>query len=534
MFCGGTVHDYVIVGAGSAGCVLAARLTEDPGCRVLLLEAGPPDKKTEIHIPAAFSKLFKTQYDWAYETEPQEQLAGRCLFWPRGKTLGGSSSLNAQMHVRGNRLDYDRWAELGNPGWGYDDVLPYFCSSERSERGKAPERGTDGPLNVADLRDPNVTTAAFIRATEEAGVARAVDVNGPDQDGVDYTQVTQKRGKRWSAADAYLKPVRRRPNLTVVTGAHATGIAFEGRRAAAVDYLVDGRPQRADAAREVIVAAGAVNTPQLLMVSGLGPAAALRTLGIEVVHDLPGVGQNLRDHLAVVMIVSSREPVTLFAAESLGNLVKFLVAKRGMLTSNVGEACAFVRTRPELSAPDLELVFAPVPFIDHGLVKPAGHGLTIGAVGLQPRSRGEITLGSPDTLEAPRIQPNYLSEGSGEDLRVLVDGMKLARRLFDMPAFKRYVGDPVEPATRADSDEALAEHVREQAETLYHPVGTCKMGTDDLAVVDPQLRVRGVDGLRVVDASVMPVIPRGHTNASTIMIAEKAADLIRSSSRADG
>jgi choline dehydrogenase len=523
------VHDYVIVGAGSAGCVLAARLTEDPGCRVLVLEAGPPDKKTEIHIPAAFSKLFKTQYDWAYETEPQEHLVGRRLFWPRGKTLGGSSSLNAQMHVRGNRLDYDRWAELGNPGWGYDDVLLYFCGSERSERGKAPERGTDGPLNVADLREPNVTTAAFIRATEEAGIARAVDVNGPDQDGVDYTQVTQKRGKRWSAADAYLKPVRRRSNLTVVTGAHATRIAFAGRRATAVNYLVDGRSRRADAAREVIVAAGAVNSPQLLMVSGLGPAPALRTLGIEVVHDLPGVGQNLQDHLAVVMIVSSREPVTLFAAESLGNLVKFLVAKRGMLTSNVGEACAFLRTRAELSAPDLELVFAPVPFIDHGLVKPTGHGLTIGAVGLQPRSRGEITLRSPDTLEAPRIQPNYLSEGSGEDLRVLVEGMKLARRLFDMPAFKRYVGDPVEPPTRADSDEALAEHVREQAETLYHPVGTCKMGPDDLAVVDPQLRVRGVDGLRVVDASVMPVIPRGHTNASTIMIAEKAADLIRSS-----
>jgi choline dehydrogenase len=521
------VYDYVIVGAGSAGCVLAARLTEDPACRVLLLEAGPPDRKLEIRIPAAFNKLFKTRYDWAYETVPQVHLDGRPRFWPRGKTLGGSSSLNAMMYVRGNREDYDEWARLGNDGWSYDDVLPYFRRSETYEHGSTAERGGDGPLNVGDLRDLNPTTEAFLRAAQEVGIACNPDVNASEQDGVNATQVTQKRGRRWSAADAYLRPARKRRNLTVETGALAQRVRFEGQRAVGVDYVTDDRVRRVDATREVILAGGAINSPQLLMLSGIGPADHLGQHGIPVVHDLPGVGQHLLDHLAIVNIVQCNEPVTLASAESFRNLGRFLVSGRGMLTSNVAEACAFVRSREGLSAPDLELVFAPVTFVDHGLQPVTGHGLTIGAVALQPQSVGTLTLESADASSPPRIDPAYLSDDANEDLRVLVEGMRRAREIFAAPAFARYAGAPTHPpATPADDAEA-ADHVRRHAESLYHPVGTCAMGKGPDAVVDANLRVHGVEHLRVVDASVMPTIPRGHTHASTVMIAEKGSDLIR-------
>jgi choline dehydrogenase-like flavoprotein len=521
------MYDYVIVGAGSAGCVLANRLSEQPDTRVLLLEAGPPDTKTEIRVPAAFSKLFKSPLDWNYATAPQPALAGRELYWPRARVLGGCSSMNAQMHVRGNRLDYDAWAELGNPGWSHADVLPYFRRSEHNEAGETEARGVGGPLNVARLRSPNPATAAFVAAACGAGVAACGDVNGETQEGVDHVQVTQTRGTRCSTATAYLRPARGRPNLRVATGAHATRIVTDGRRATGVEYVAGGRRVTAAAAREVIVSCGAVNSPQLLMLSGIGPAARLGELGIPVVHDLPGVGQNLQDHLAVAVIVGSRRPVTLVAAETLPNLLRFLVLRRGMLTSNVAEACAFVRTDPDLPAPDLELIFAPVPFIDHGLVKPAGHGLTLAAILLQPASRGEIGLRSADPFAAPLIQPHYLSDPGGADLRVLREGVRLAQRILHTPPLAEYAGDPVEPAAGVRTDAEVDAFIREQAETLYHPVGTCRMGADDGAVVDAQLRVRGVEGLRVVDASVMPRIIRGHTNAPTVMIAEKAADLIR-------
>ena len=427
------MYDFVIVGAGSAGCVLAARLTEDPACRVLLLEAGPPDRKIEIRIPAAFNKLFKTRYDWAYETVPQMYLDGRPRFWPRGRTLGGSSSLNAMMYVRGNGEDYDTWAGLGNDGWGYDDVLPYFRRSENFERGATAERGVGGPLNVAELRDPNPATVAFLQAAQEVGIPRNDDVNGSEQDGVNATQVTQKRGRRWSAADAYLRPARKRRNLTVETGAFAQRLRFEGQRVVGVDYVVDDQPRRADVTREVIVAGGAINSPQLLMLSGIGPADQLRAHGIPVVQELPGVGQHLLDHLAVVSIVECREPVTLAAAESFRHLARFLLSGRGMLTSNVAEACAFVRSRDGLPAPDLELVFAPVTFLEHGLEPPTGHGLTIGAVALQPQSVGTLTLESADPSRPPRIDPGYLSDDQGEDLRVLVEGMRRAGRSSPLP-----------------------------------------------------------------------------------------------------
>ena len=521
------MYDYVIVGAGTAGCVLANRLSESRQSRVLVLEAGPTDSKLEIRVPAAFSKLFKTSVDWAYETEPQPALANRRLFWPRGKVLGGSSSINAQVHVRGNRADYDGWAALGNIGWGYDDVLPFFTRSEHNERGASPFRGTGGPLNIARQRDPNPATEAFLAAAEKSGIARSDDVHGPSQDGVDLTQVTQKRGRRWSAVDAYLRPAMTRPNLTVRTRAHATRLLFDGRRAVGVEYAIDGRRESAYVDRDVIVAGGVVNSPQLLMLSGVGPGSHLREHGIEVVLDAPGVGQHLQDHLASGIIVHSLQSVTLVAAESLANVLRFVLMRRGLLTSNVAEACAFVRSNPHLSAPDLELIFAPVPFIDHGLAKPPGHGITIGVVLLQPKSIGAITLRSADPFAPPRIDPSYLTDPDGDDMRLLVIGTKLASRVMRSSALASFAGAPMLPDRELGTDHDVEDFIREKAESLYHPVGTCRMGSDPLAVVDPHLCVRGLDRLRVVDASIMPQIIRGHTNSPTVMIAEKAAEMIK-------
>jgi choline dehydrogenase len=521
------MYDYIVIGAGTAGCVLANRLSESAQTRVLVLEAGGRDAKMEVRIPAAFSKLFKTPADWAYETEPQPALAGRRLFWPRGKMLGGSSSMNAQVHVRGNPADYDAWAALGNEGWSYDDVLPFFRKSEHNERGPSSYRGIGGPVNVTALRDPNPATHAFLEAAHQVGIERCIDVHGTQQEGADYTQVTQKRGRRWSAADAYLRPAMRRVNLTVTTGAHATRVLFEGRRAVGVEYVRGGRRESARAAREVIVAGGAINSPQLLMLSGVGPGEHLRGHGIDVVVDSPGVGRHLQDHLACGFVVFAHRPVTLVAAESLPNLLRYLVLRRGMLTSNVAEACAFVRSSPELAAPDLELIFGPVPYIEHGLVKPAGHGITIGAVLLQPKSVGSITLRSANPLEAPSIDPRYLSDAAGEDARLLTAGMKLVRRVMRAPALASLAGASMQPDREPLTDDDFDTLVRRHAESLYHPVGTCRMGTDSVAVVDARLRVRGAAGLRVVDASVMPQIIRGHTNSPTVMIAEKAAEMIR-------
>jgi choline dehydrogenase len=527
-------QDYVVVGAGAAGCVLAARLSEDPACRVLLLEAGGHARGLNIRIPAAFTKLFKTARDWNLETLPQPALMQRALYWPRGKMLGGCTALNAQMYVRGHRADYDGWAKADNPGWSFDEVLPYFKRAERMGGGIAALHGHDGPLSVEELRDPNPTTRAFLTAAVEAGLPLLHGPNDGSREGVGPTRVTQRRGRRCSTADAYLEPVMRRRNLTVVTGAHVTRIALEGRRATGVRYVAGGQARLAHARREVIVAAGAVHSPALLMHSGVGPAEHLRALGIHVVCDLPGVGEHLQDHLAVPVIVACREPVTLLAAESLGNLARFLLFGRGMLTSNVGEACAFVRTRPELPAPDLELIFAPVPFMGHGLVKPPGHGITIGAVCLQPRSAGTLRLRSADPLAPPSIEPRYLSDPAGDDLRVLVEGVKRAQAIFAAPALGRYAGEPLQPGSGVRTDADIAAFVRHGAETLYHPVGTCRMGRDVGAVVDPALRVHGIDALRVADASVMPAIIRGHTAAATIMIAERAAEMIRETVRPTG
>jgi len=525
------VHDYVVVGGGSAGCVLAARLSEDPAVRVLLLEAGPRDRKLEIRVPAAFTKLFKGPLDWDYETEPEDRLAGRRLYWPRGRVLGGCSSLNAMMYLRGTPADFDWWAELGNPGWSWADVLPVFRRIENDGAGGSEWTGGNGPQHVGALRDTNPLTHAFLEAAQAHGLTRVERLNHGDQEGVGHTPVTQYRGRRWSAADGYLRPALRRRNLEVLTDAVAKRVVMDNGRAAGVEYRRGGRIETARATREVIVSCGAVNSPQLLMLSGIGPAQHLKDTGIEVVADLPGVGENLQDHLMVAVIVATTSALSLVAAESLRNTARWLLRRRGMLTSNVGEAAAFVRSREGLPGSDLELVFAPVPFMDHGFTKPAGHGMTLGPVLLQPRSRGRISLLSPDPAAKPRIEARYLSDPEGQDLATMVAGIRLCRAILARPELAAHGTEPVEPGPGVETDEQLAEFVREQAETLYHPVGTCRMGVDEGAVVDPRLRVRGVEGLRVADCSIMPTIIRGHTNAAAMMIAERAADLIREDSR---
>ena len=517
--------DYVIIGAGSAGCVTAARLSEDPNVHVALLEAGGPDDLREIHIPAAFSKLFKSELDWNYATEPQEHLHGRALYWPRGKVVGGSSSINAMIYIRGNPADYDAWEALGNAGWSFRDVLPYFLKSEDQARGQSELHGAGGALRVEDLRTVNPLSRAFVEAAVAAGLRANDDFNGRDQYGAGFYQVTQKRGRRQSAADAFLHPARERANLTLVPYAHATQIVLEGKRATGVEYVFDGREYAIDARREVILCGGAVNSPQLLMLSGIGPAEQLERHGIEVAQNLPGVGENLQDHLFLPVAYESKRAVSLANAESLSNVLNYMLFRRGMLTSCVAEAGAFLRTRPDLPAPDLQYHFGPVWYLNHGFDRPPGHGFSIGPTLIRPASRGRLRLRSNFPMDAPLIEPNYLSHES--DVDTLVFGIGLARRIAAAAPFDRYRGEEKFPGSSATTRADLAGYVRSAAETTYHPVGTCKMGRDSMAVVDSSLRVRGIEALRVVDASVMPLIPSGNTNAPTIMIAEKAADLIR-------
>lgn len=518
------MYDYIIVGAGSAGCVLANRLTEDPDVRVLLLEAGGPDDRPEIRMPIAFTKLFKTAYDWAYETQAQPQLKNRKIDWPRGKVLGGSSSINIMVYTRGSAYDYHQWSEGGNAGWSYADVLPYFKKAECQQDGGSSYHGATGPLHVADQRSPNILSRTFVEAGVEIGLPRNDDFNGETLEGVGLVQVTQKRGTRNSTADAYLRPALKRPNLTLHTDTLVQRIIFDDRRAVGVAYTRAGKEEQASAHQEVILCAGAINSPQLLLLSGVGPAEQLQALDLSVVAHLPGVGQNLQDHLLVPVCYTCSQPVSLAGAQSLKHFLNFVLFKKGPLTSNVGEAGAFYKTSQDLPAPDLEMAFTPLSFLD-----PTHHGYTFGPIGLSPKSRGSIALRSSDPQEAPLIEPHYLEDES--DLATLIEGVKLARRLAQADAFAVYRGEEFAPGEQAQSDQEIAAFIRENATTVYHPVGTCKMGNDSMAVVDSQLRVRAVEGLRVVDASIMPTLIRGHTNAPTIMIAEKAADLIKEVSR---
>ena len=532
--------DYIIIGAGSAGCVLANRLSEEPGTSVLLLEAGAPDKKLEIHIPAAYSKLNRTAVDWAYWTEPQEHVDGRRMYLPRGKTLGGSSSTNAMAYVRGNRADYDAWAAAGNAGWDYASVLPYFKRSERNEQiGQldATYHGGNGPLNVTyATRFRTPLADAFVQACLQHGIRENQDMNGAEQEGAGLFQFTIKDGKRHSTAAAFLKPVLNRPNLTVRTQAHTQRILIKDGRAVGVE-LTTGKSltETVLARKEVILSAGAFNSPQLLMLSGVGPGDELRRHGIDVRADLPGVGQNLQDHLFAGVSALANQLVGtnhwLKPLNQLKGFWQYATAGKGPLTISPLEANAFVRTSESLTHPDLQLHFAPihvgddykVDFYDPSTFPTKADGWSILPTLLHPTSRGYVGLRSANPMEAPVIQPNFLSTEADRDL--LLQGTKLALELNRSAAFAPWLDHALMPAESA-SDEQLIAHIRKIVETVYHPVGTCRMGPGDNAVVDEQLRVRSIAGLRVVDASVMPSIVSGNTNAPVIMIAEKAADLI--------
>jgi choline dehydrogenase-like flavoprotein len=533
-----TTVDYLIVGGGSGGCALAARLSEDPGVQVALLEAGPPDTSVLVHCPAGLALLAKTmQLNWAFQTEPQPGLGGRRGYQPRGKVLGGSSSVNAMIYTRGIPADYDAWAAEGNEGWGWNDVLPYFRRSEHNERGADALHGGDGPLNVMDLRSPNRFSPVFVEAAKQAGYPENRDFNGPSQEGVGLYQVTHRNGERFSAAKAYLTPNRQRPNLHVVTGAHATRVLLEGRRAVGVAFRQDGAQRELRARREVILSAGAFLSPQLLLLSGIGPGEHLRELGIPVLHDLPGVGRNLQDHPDVVQVVDAPHLTDLFGlsltgiANVLRGIGEWRRHRSGMLTTNFAEAGGFIRSTPEEPIPDLQLHFVVGKLVDHGRKTVFGHGFSTHVCVLRPRSRGSVTLRSADPLAAPRIDPNFL--GDPDDLRRLVLGFKILRRILEQPALAGLRGRELPASAGARDDAAIEAFIRGHADTIYHPVGTCRMGSGPMDVVDAQLRVHGIEGLRVVDASIMPSLIGGNTNAPTIMIAEKAADLIRQAARAD-
>lgn len=523
-------YDYIIIGAGSAGCVLANRLTEDKNVKALLLEAGAPDKKREIHIPAAFGKLFKSEVDWNYETEPQTALRHRRLYQPRGKTLGGSSSMNAMIYIRGNAADFDRWRDLGNDGWSYSDVLPYFKKAEHQERGADEFHGVGGLLNVADLRSVNPLSRVFVEAGIELGFPRNEDFNGAEQEGFGSYQVTQKGGKRCSAAVAYLKPILPRSNLNVLTNAQVLRINLDGRHASGVEFLHRGQREKAEAGAEVILCGGAINSPQLLMLSGIGSAEKLEHVGIVPKHDLPGVGENLQDDLLVTVTYSCKKPITLANAESILNIAKYLLFKKGQLTSNVAETGAFVKTDSSLEKPNLQFLFGPVYYINHGFTVPEGHGFSIGPALIRPQSRGFVKLRSNDAFSAPVIQPHYLENDA--DLQILIEGVRLAFDIAQTKAFDDFRGEiyQYDKSNRIfpnSTESEIAEFIRHNCETLYHPVGTCKMGSDAMAVVDADLKVRGTENLRVVDASIFPEAIGGNPNAAVIMIAEKAADLIK-------
>ncbi|HXO10002.1 MAG TPA: GMC family oxidoreductase N-terminal domain-containing protein [Solirubrobacteraceae bacterium] len=520
--------DYIVVGAGSAGCVLADRLTEDLVTRVLLIEAGGPDRSPNIKIPAAFAKQFHTKLDWNFSTEPEPHVDGRSLYIPRGKSLGGSSSMNAMLYVRGRPLDYDLWEAQGAEGWGWRDVQPYFLKSEDDARGASEFHGAGGPLRVSNQRSPRAAVdRRLIAASEAAGIPRSLDYNGPEQDGVAMFQVNQRDGRRWSAADAFLRPALKRPNLEVMTRTRVLRVEFEGDRAVGVRIARRRGGERSiRAGREVILSAGAIQSPQLLLLSGIGSADDLRAVGVEPRRNLPGVGRNLQDHPFVTLIWEVSEQNTLYGADKPKPLAEWVLRRTGPLTSTVAEVVAFVRTRPGLQSADVQFHMGAAYYEDHGAETYDGHCVVIAPVLISPQARGQVWLRSADPTEQPRIITNSLSEP--DDLRSLVDGMQLAREIAAQGPMREIILSELKPGPDQRGRTDLEADLRRRLMLIYHPVGTCRMSdAGDDAVVDSRLRVHGLKCLRVVDASVMPIIPGGNTNAPTIMIAERAADLIR-------
>ena len=527
--------DYVIVGAGSAGCVLANRLSADGKNSVLLLEAGPKDTNLWIHVPLGYGKLFKEKtVNWMYQTEPEPELVGRQVFQPRGKVLGGSSSINGLLYVRGQHEDYDRWRQRGNAGWGYDDVLPYFKKAENQQRGGDKYHGAGGPLPVSDLGHPDPLSAAFIDAAAETGLPVNPDFNGATQEGAGFFQTTTRGGRRASTAVAYLRPALSRRNLQVETSALAQRLLFEGRRARAVEYRQGGVLRTARARKEILVSGGAYNSPQLLQLSGVGPAELLKQHGIDVVLDAPGVGNDLQDHLQVRLVTHCAQRITL--NDILNHPVRRIMAgaryaafRTGPLTIAAGTSGAFFRTNPRLATPDVQIHFLPFSTDKMGEKMHSFSGFSASVCQLRPESRGSLRIRSADPAAPPEIRINYLATET--DRTAFIEGIKILRKILAAPALKPFVIGEVEPGPKVVSDEDILNFCRQRGSTVYHPTSTCRMGNDPLAVVDQRLRVRGIEGLRVVDASIMPDLMSGNTNAPTIMIAEKASDMILEDAR---
>ena len=528
-------YDYIVVGAGSAGCVLANRLTESGKHRVLLLEAGPKNRHFWLHVPLGYGKLFtNTRYNWCYQTEPQAECHGRNVIAPRGKTLGGSSSINGLIYIRGQAEDFDHWRQLGNAGWSHTDVLPYFRKAEDNERGANEHHGAGGPLGVSDVRDQHPLAAAFIEAAQQCGYPRNDDFNGAVQEGAGFYQNTMRGGVRSSTAAAYLKPARRRANLNVVSEALATRVLFEGRRAIGVEYAVGGETRTARAGAEVLVAGGAFNSPQLLQLSGLGPAELLRSHDIPVIADLPGVGNDLSDHYFARIILRCKEPITLNDAvrnwrQGAKAVFDYALHRRGYFATPAISAGCFLRAMPASATPDVQCSIAVYSIHDLGDWLDPFPGFTITCTLLRPESRGHVRIKSADPRQAPAIHPNYLATQKDRD--TLLAGVKVLRRFAQAPALARLIDGEVDPGPECAGDDALLDFIRRRGSTVYHPVSTCRMGPDPKAVVDERLKVRGFERLRVIDASIMPAVVSGNTNAATIMIAEKGADMVLQDAR---